>query len=679
MKAANTFRNRLTTCCIVFLILTLFTSCRAANDLIGVYLPFIPGNRLEAPTISLGSESVLPGGTVTLTSSTSLEDVVFYWSIIEGEGTIGETGDSVVYTAGTSPGITVISCYASKEGYPDSETAEASVTVTEAPALPAPVITPSDGINTVFTGRTSGFSASGSGSGVTYHWSVSGSGSITSSGTSVSYTAPSTEEAAVISCYASADGYTDSNTTTLAISVKANYYASLTSTTGTVSGSNINQASPTSLTWSSSSFNSDYFDHSVSVNPERLIVKQDGNYFIALTIPMSSALERSCVKAEVYVHGTAVNGSVAESSYIRNNVGDHSESSDHLALLLDNLSANDYIEVKVSAAAIAGTVSISGRATLYAEYIESSQTVFSASATGTTSSTNLNQDTAYPLEWTEKVKTTGYTHSNAASPENITLDEAGYYLVFVNVPLNTVTLTYRFNVKLLVQLNGTVVPGGEGKQGYIRGESGHQDSSIHWSGMIYSSGSGGTLNILTQKETNTSTGTVTTGAEEASLFILKIDTSSLVLFSQATELTGGTNWNPVTEQAVKWSTDSVIDTNLYSHSTASSPEEIVINRTGDYLLIYNDSLQYSAPVDPYRYNPKITVKLGGVSVSGAETKSHYLRVETTTGNFESSGSLVYYLKDVDAGETLTVTVSQEAAAATVLADRSALLVLIRKQ
>lgn len=653
-------------------------SCNAANNLLGIYSPFLPGNKLNAPVITQSAESVIPGGTVTFTASSNLANVAFNWSITEGEGAIEETGESVIFTAGSAPGSAVVSCYGTLEGYPDSESSTATVTVTEAPVLETPVISADDGLSTVFISSTAAFSASGSGSGVTYNWSVDGTGSIESTGTAVTYTAPSTEESVTISCYATADGFNDSATANLSIAVKANHYAFLTST-GTVSGSNLNQASAASLSWSSSSFNSDYFEHSTSVNPERLVVKQAGNYFVAVTVPMTSVLERSCVKAEVYVNGSAVPGTVGESSYIRNSDGNHNESSDHIAVLLNDLSVNDYIEVKVNrATSVTGTVSLSGKASLYTEHIEPAETIFSASATQTTAGTNLNQSSASPLEWTEKVKTSGFTHSDGTNPEAVILDEAGYYLVFVNIPLNT-AISNRCNVLLSVQLNGVTVPGGEGKQGYIRGTSGHQNSSIHWSGMVYSAAAGGNLRITTQKETQTTEGTITTGSEEASLFIQKINASSLVLFTQATELMGGTNWNPAAKQNVKWSTDAIIDTNQFTHSTSSNPDQIIFNRDGDYLLIYNDSLQYSAPDGPYRYNPRIEVEIDGITASGAQTKCHYQRVDATTGNFESSGTLVYYLKDISAGETITVTSVQEADAATLLADQSALLILIRKQ
>ncbi len=149
----------------------------------------------------------------------------------------------------------------------------------------------------------------------------------------------------------------------------------------TTSSTNFNQATAYAIKWTSGNFDSTYFDHSITVNPEQLWVKTAGNYFIAVTVPLTSAVQRACVRAEVRINGTAVRGGVGESSYIRN-TSNHSESSSHVALALEGLNANDVIEVYVSGTALTtGAATVTGAASLYAEYIRSSRTVFTATAT----------------------------------------------------------------------------------------------------------------------------------------------------------------------------------------------------------------------------------------------------------------------------------------------------------
>jgi len=441
--------------------------------------------------------------------------------------------------------------------------------------------------------------------------------------------------------------------------------------TQTTSSTDFNQATPYAIKWTSSNFDSAYFDHSTTTNSEKLRVKTAGNYFIAVTVPLTSAVQRACVRAEVRVNGSAVRGGVGESSYIRNASG-HSESSSHVALVLENLSANDVIEVYVSGTALTtGAATVTGAASLYAEYIRPACTVFTATATQTTLGTDLNQVTAAAFEWAEGLKSTGFTHDDASSPENIILDEAGDYLVFVNVPINSVI--ERGNIRVLIQDDGVTVPGGEGKQGYIRSLDGHNDASVHWSGLIRNVAAGSVLTVKTQQEAQNGTITVQPG-QYASLYIEKIDSTINAFFSRATRLAGPTtNWNPTTQLNILWENDVITYSSDFSHSTSVNSDRITVNNDGDYLLIYNDVFTSASP----RVNPKITVNVNGSAVPGAETKSHYIR--NGPPHSESSGSLVFLLKGLSGGDIITLTSVAEAATGTVDDNQDSLLVLLRKR
>ena len=72
--------------------------------------------------------------------------------------------------------------------------------------IPAPTISADEGTSIVFVNNSVNLTASGSGDGVPYNWPVTGSGSIVSTGSTVAYTAPSTEETATVSVYAGAAG-----------------------------------------------------------------------------------------------------------------------------------------------------------------------------------------------------------------------------------------------------------------------------------------------------------------------------------------------------------------------------------------------------------------------------------------------------------------------------------------
>jgi hypothetical protein len=451
----------------------------------------------------------------------------------------------------------------------------------------------------------------------------------------------------------------------------------------TIGSTNLNLSTADELQWNTSEYDAAYFTHSTSVSSDEITVNVAGNYFIALTLPIEISFapgsnDRVSIQAEIYVNGSPAPGAIGESSYIRSQTG-HEESSVHISALLNNLSSGSIIEVYVrGATSVTGAtkpVIISGNAGLFIEYIDSQRTVFSGTATRTTSSTNLNQATAYPLQWTEVVSSTGFTHSNSVNPENITLDQAGNYLVFVNLPLETSTAE-RQNVKILVQVNDVTVPGGEGSQGYIRVTSGHNRSSVHWSGLIYNVSAGGILTVKTQQEADTDP--VTVGSKVASIYIERIDSSEYVFFSRGTNLTGGTDWNVTPSQSINWINDDIIDTSTYNHSTTSNQHRVTITTTGDYLLIYNDSLSIGTP-NLYRENVKVSINTNGSPVSGAETKCHYIRSANNHG--QSSGNLVFLLNNINANDTITVQAERESEGAIgdVTAAQDALLMLWRKQ
>ncbi len=435
-------------------------------------------------------------------------------------------------------------------------------------------------------------------------------------------------------------------------------------TTAPASPTNINQTTAYAIKWPSSDFDTAYFEHSTTINSSQLKVKQAGNYFIAVTVPVTSALQRSCVRAEVRVNGTAADGGIGESSYIRN-YDNHTESSDHVAMLLSALNVDDIIEVYVQGTALAGTVTVSPVASMYVEYIRPERTVFSATATQTTSGTNLNTAVA-ALQWQEIVKSNGFTHNDGSSPENITVDSTGDYLIFVNVPITGVI--QRGNIKVIVQDDGVTVPGGEGKQGYLRNSDGHNDASVHWAGLVCNVSAGSVITVKTQQESTAGTITVQSG-KKASICIERIDTSGGVFFSRATNLSGGTNWNPAAAQSILWENDDIIDSSVFTHSTITNAHEITVNTAGDYLLVYNDSLTSSLQ----RANPKVTVNLNGAPVTGAETKCHYIR--NSDPHNESSGTIVFLLSSLSPGDIISLDTVQEAIAGQVDDNQEALLFL----
>lgn len=264
-------------------------------------------------------------------------------------------------------------------------------------------------------------------------------------------------------------------------------------------------ATPMSILWTEkSSIDPTIFEHSLT-DATRLVVKQDGDYLVAVTVPfisINTADNRPSQVVEVYVNGTAAPGTVGESSYIRNqprNANMQQESSDHVHALLKGLKANDVIELKVHKHSQAAQATGIQTASLYVEMVGSSRTVFAGLSSGPTTGTDLNPDFFNAFEpqaelaWTSTRKDAGFTHSDGASGISLS---TGTYLVFANVPMRSTI--QRAAPGLEVVLNDVPVPGGHGRQGFIRNSGGHAIASVHWSGLVQVSGNQ-TLKFLTSR------------------------------------------------------------------------------------------------------------------------------------------------------------------------------------
>ena len=444
--------------------------------------------------------------------------------------------------------------------------------------------------------------------------------------------------------------------------------------TRTVAGTNLN-ATPSPLQWSTSTVDSYYFTHSTTTNSHKITFKQDGDYMLSVNLPQHRTdgnSSRTRVGVEVRVNGTAVPEGLGRSAYIRG-FSSHTESSSNASFLLKDISVNDYVEVYAEGLTTidAGDiVNVTGQAGLLLEYMSTTRDVFSATSTQTTNSTNLNQTTAYAMKWVETRQDSGFTHSDSVNPENIIIANAGTYMVTVNIPLTGNTAQQ--SVLGRVKLDGVQVSGGIFAQGYAQDSATESDgdSSIHWSGIVVATTTNQVLTITTEREAAAGTSTITTGFV-GTIFMEKLPATDLIVL-QGTRLVSGTDWNPAATSSVQWTTRNAYDSSVFTHSTSSNSHQITIAEAGSYELVYNDAMTSAIQ----RANNRIQVQVNGVSVTGAQTKSHYLRNQSAHNN--SSASLVYMLNNLSVNDIVTVTSVIEANNGTVNSTTSAMLMLWQK-
>ncbi len=433
----------------------------------------------------------------------------------------------------------------------------------------------------------------------------------------------------------------------------------LTGTQLADSSTKINISTKTALSWNTSQdIDTDYYSYSAT-NPSRLTIETAGDYLVGVNLPATSNSSDTAVRSgyeiDVRVNGAKQDVGVGRSTYIRNSTT-HSQSSAHLNVMLKDLAISDYIEVFVAATTTGDTNTVtSDTHTLYAEYV-TDQTIFAATGTQSTNSTNLNQSTAYGIEWDSELrKDTGYTHSTVSNPEAIGVPDTGNYLVMVNIPLSGSVARGNVRGDILQGKRGVSwaqADGGVMSQGYIRDANGHTTASLHWSGVVALTTSFPDILVSVQQEAVA--GTITVGGEKATIYIQKLPTTGLYQ-AEATQLQGGSNdWNPATQTPIAWATDNITDANIYTHSTSSNNQQITVKEDGDYELAFNAAFSI---VSGSRSGPNAKVQVNGVDVPGFEGKSTYIR--NTSDHTESSATMMGLLNNLSADDIITITMQAE--------------------
>lgn len=425
-------------------------------------------------------------------------------------------------------------------------------------------------------------------------------------------------------------------------------------------------ATPTAVRWNvRSSIDPGVFEHSFE-SITQLVIRQDGDYLVAATLPVfGNAGDRPTQAIEVYVNGAPAAGALSQCSYVRN-TSNANESSDHVNALLSGLTAGDVIELMIYKTANPAAVTTMETASLFVERVASGRSVFAATSEGTADGDpNLLRDftqvAAAQLAWNGQRKDSGFAHSDGQA--GITLQNAGDYLVFVNIPLEGAV--QRASVGMTLLLDGAYyAPVGLAQEGYIRNSNAHIESSIHFAGFVRTTSANQVLTVetLLRSPTSGTVGPVTIQpGKAASIIIERFAGSSGVYSSTATEVDSGstpTDWNQVDKTAVRWKAPKLIDSATYSHSVDGT--DIQVRQAGSYLLVFHDDVEQ---IGTDRSNLRITVEVNGEEQPGAQTKCHYIRDDQ--GHNQASGTLVYLLLGLSANDIVTVSTQREAAGGTV--------------
>lgn len=460
--------------------------------------------------------------------------------------------------------------------------------------------------------------------------------------------------------------------------------AYLTGTEVTV-GPELNTVAADAIAWSTSTLDGFYFEHSTTTNLQRLTFKQAGDYSLSVNVPiirLDADSGRARWGTEVRLNGVALDTGLSRSGYIRGGAsGGHAESSNHTNILLTGISPDDYIEVysELLTTFDSGiSAEIDGEASLIAEYMGPGETVFAAKsfeaiASTSATTTDLNQFFPNTLSWVETRQDTGFVHSDSVNPDQIIISDPGVYLVQINVPLTSADTAQRPNVLGRVLLDGVEVPGGQFKQGYLRGstQTGDADSSLHWSGYVVATTTNQILTVTGERESVAGVIDITSGFA-GSIFMQKLPASDIIALQGTQVVAASNDWNPASGAAIEWSERDQYDATVFTHSTSSNSQNITVNSAGDYYLVFNDAVDIGSG---NRQAPKATVYVDGSPVLGATTRTNYMR---DANHNNASAAMTVLLPGLASSSVITVEMEQEANGGTVNDSTPALLLVWKK-
>ncbi len=212
------------------LVILLF-SCSIADQFITFTQDFIDIEyqlKLKTPVIKYNLNIVENEGTVILSAEGSGTDVTYNWSItgtnlLEDEpGTLSSTtGASVLYTAPESnAGSVIVSCYASRSGFKNSSVKQEIILVIQGNKLSTPEIEATLGSVEFIVDQSYAVRVKNPTDGITYNWTVSAGTLSAATGATVTYTAGAGVADPVVTCYASKDGFIDSDEVDLNTTVR---------------------------------------------------------------------------------------------------------------------------------------------------------------------------------------------------------------------------------------------------------------------------------------------------------------------------------------------------------------------------------------------------------------------------------------------------------------------------
>lgn len=275
--------------------------------------------------------------------------------------------------------------------------------------------------------------------------------------------------------------------------------------------------------------------------------------------------------------------------------------------------------------------------------------------TRTVNGTNLNAAPS-PLQWsTSTVDGYYFQHSTTSNSHRLTVEQDGDYFVSVNLPLQrTDGNNSRTRIGAEVRVNGTAVPDGLGRSGYIRNQGNHTESSSNVSFLLNGLEEDDYIEVYVEGLTTIDAGNIVNVSGQAGLYVEHIESSQNVFSATTTQATTSVNLNTTVASALSW-TETRQDSG-FVHSDSVNPERITLSNAGTYIVHINVPLSG----DTLQQNILGRVRLDGTQVPGGIFAQGYLRAEAAESDQDSSMHWSGVVVSTTSNQVLTITTEREA-------------------
>ncbi len=276
-------------------------------------------------------------------------------------------------------------------------------------------------------------------------------------------------------------------------------------TTRTVASTSLNTTA-SALQWSETRQDTG-FVHSNTVNPENITLSDAGVYSVQIAVPLAGSAAQQNVLGRVLLNGVEVNGGQFAQGYQQSAANENdAESSIHWSGIVVATTTNQILSITVEQEAVAGTVLVPAGnvGSIFIQKMPATD-VFVARGRNLVGGIDWSPVATSSVQWdTELATSSTFTHSTTSNSHQITVTEAGSYLLTFNGAF-TQTAAARSNNRISVQVGGVDVPGAQVKSNYIRNQNGHGTSSSALTYLLTSLATSSVITVSTFEEANNTT------------------------------------------------------------------------------------------------------------------------------------------------------------------------------